>query len=647
MTPVSPTLRRLAALNGIQASFVDAPGHRRHASAEVLKAALQALGTACATPREQFEALRAGRLELWQRVLEPVQVAPADAAVHLTLRLPETNIETLRWEIDVEQGLHHEWSCSVSDLQCRGAAQVEGRRYGRFEVQTPWRLPMGYHRLRVSGARWDATCLLLVMDQRVPALPRSLGLFAPVYALHGPDTLGSGDLGDLGALLDWAAHLGANVVATLPLLSTFLDNPFDPSPYAPVSKLFWNELYLDPTDLAEFRSSAIAQSLWSNLQQARSWPAGQVAYRQAMAAHRQVLEAAIDQADEQELAMRLASFAARKPLALEYAKFRAAREVGASHGRNHEGTDRPDARRVRYHLYVQHALGEQLSALANRPCGLYLDVPIGVHRQGFDTFHYPELFAMDASVGAPPDRFNREGQNWGFPPLRPQRLRAAGYDYWREVLREHMRFARALRMDHVMGLRRLYLIPRGFDAKEGVYVRYPQRELSAVLTIEACRHGTAIFGEDLGVVPRPVRQQMAQHGIGRVYALAFEMGANGSPNPVPEEAVAALGTHDVEPFAAWCRHHPKDRRALARVLGSDPEPAQLLVAALRYLAKSKAALTLIDLADLWLERRPHNVPGTPSERNWRCKLAKSMPEMLGPDGPSELLRQLVDERRSI
>ena len=185
--------------------------------------------------------------------------------------------------------------------------------------------------------------------------------------------------------------------------------------------------------------------------------------------------------------------------------------------------------------------------------GLYLDLPLGVHRFGYDVWHERGIFATDVSCGAPPDSFFPGGQDWGFPPLQPEKSRAQGYRYVRAYLRQHLQQAGVLRIDHVMGLHRLFWIPKGRDTSQGVYVRYPAEELYAILSIESQRNKVCIIGEDLGIVPSYVRPAMVRHGIQRMHVLQYALPTQPDRQlqRVPAHSVASVNTHDMAPFAAF------------------------------------------------------------------------------------------------
>jgi 4-alpha-glucanotransferase len=315
---------------------------------------------------------------------------------------------------------------------------------------------------------------------------------------------------------------------------------------------------------------------------------------------------------------------------------------------------------------------------------LYADLPIGVHPDGFDPLWAPGAFVPGAHGGAPPDLFFAGGQDWAFPPLHPERMRQDGYHYFIGVLRRAFRHADYLRVDHIMGLQRLYWIPEGFDARHGAYVSYRAEELHAVVALEAYRAGAVVVGEDLGTVPDGVRSRMAEDRMLRSWVLQFESSGADPLPPAPSGVLASWGTHDLPRFVAHFSGHdigereregqlsPTDaaaertgraywRAALLRALGmaddaddtndaDDPdEQGEIAARALRgcllHLASSAADLVLVDLEDLWGEREPQNRPGTGTGAdNWRRRGTHTLSEAEHDTGTIDFLRTLTQVR---
>jgi 4-alpha-glucanotransferase len=321
-----------------------------------------------------------------------------------------------------------------------------------------------------------------------------------------------------------------------------------------------------------------------------------------------------------------------------------------------------DAARVDSHVVGQWAMQKQLEALAEGPVHLYLDLPVGVNTDAYEVWRWRQLFLMDLSAGAPPDALFLGGQNWGLPPLSPYALRKDRYRYFIQCVRHHMSVAGMLRIDHVMGLFRLYCVPMGRPATDGVYIRYPWEELMAIITLESNRTRCSVAGEDLGTVPEVVRPAMAKHGLYRLHVgqWSFPWEAGQRPEASPAEAVASLNTHDTPTYAGWWRgadiddkrdlglidddqqkHEHVDRErqktALLAFAGAKlegdllTEVEQTMVAVTSDLAVGPAEIVLVALDDLVLDPVPHNVPGTVDQRpNWQRRV-QGWQESLDPE----------------
>ena len=495
-------------------------------------------------------------------------------------------------------------------------------------ARLPRDLPIGRHLLRSDGGRAPRRAVLVAPPRtRDAGAAPDLGVFLPLYALAGPTGTDLGDLADLERLGAGLAAIapGPLAIALLPLLAT---RPESPSPYSPVSRRFWNELHLDLTALPGGPDALADAGRAARIATRRA--DRHVDWAAVAADVHGVLDAVVDA-----LGDRLDAETAGDALLHRYARFRAA----------------GDRRAERRHLAGQWAMRIQLdratTALAAREQTLVLDLPVGAAGDGFDVGDNPDQFLAGWSVGAPPDPLFAGGQAWGFPPPLPSAAGADGHRLFAESLATLARFAGVVRIDHVMALQRLWWIPPGAPATEGVYVRYPTDELVAVVAIESHRHGAVIVGEDLGTVSASVRARMRRSGMLGMHEeqFAIDAAADAGLTEIPAEVVAGLNTHDMPTFAGFCRgadvHDHADlglhdragadaalaRRgvavaAYAALLGARPELRPLLAAALRRVGASAARVVSVSLEDLWLEPEPQNVPGTASERaNWTRRLA--------------------------
>jgi 4-alpha-glucanotransferase len=672
MASPTPTLDDLAKSNGVQTSYYDDRGKHITASADALLAVLRALGAPLERPADAGDALRARKQDVWRRVVEPVHVAPDGRTGDLPLRLPAAlSAATLDCHLLLENGEMKEWTAPAATLPVTEAAEVSGINYRIHRMPVP-AVPVGYHWLTVRAGTTEGKCLLLAAPTRAwgPVEPlKTWGGFLPLYAVRSERDWGAGDFADLDNLTRYVQGLGGGLVGTLPLLAAFLEEPFEPSPYSPASRLFWNEFYLAVDRIPELeRCPAARQFLASDnfrcerdaLRATRF-----VDYPRVMALKRRVLSE-LAKAFFQEPGGRQAAFRqylAANPRAEDYAAFRAAVERHRKSWWNwprpaREGTLKPadsDEAARRYHLYVQWQADEQLRGLsegarADGP-GLYLDLPLGVNPDSYDLWRERTSFATGISAGAPPDVFFTKGQDWGFPPLHPENVRADGYRYLRDFLHHHMKYSGVLRIDHLMGLHRLYWVPEQLGPRQGVYVRYPAEELYAIYSLESNRHRTVLVGEDLGTVPDYVRPAMATHNVHRLYVAQYEAQPEPDrafPQP-PAGAIASLNTHDMPTFTAfWTGADIQDRREMGLLddeavrreggrraairanmirrlresgwLGRDEDYQAVLRASLQYMANSDAQVVLANLEDLWAATEPQNRPGTWQEKpNWRLK----------------------------
>src|SRR2546426_2791854 len=504
-------LFQLARLYGIQTSYLDMTKQRREADPEAVLLVLRAMGTGVEKFADVTEGLARRKEELRKRAVEPVMVA---------------------WE-------------------------------GKLGSQ---KFEFGYHRVEFQGRE---VFVISAPAKAYLCSQKKWGIFAPIYALHSRRNPSAGDLTDFEHLMDWMNQLGGSLAATLPLLGAFLDEPFEPSPYSPATRLFWNEFYIDVERVPEFPGA---------------WPSKRplktklVDYRGVMNFKRGILEELSRQFFSEPSSQRLNAFrkfVEENTQVENYAEFRAVtdrqrkgwtswpatlRNAKLSRGNYDESTKN-------YHLYAQWIIQEQLERLANkartRGQVLYLDLPLGLHPDSYDVWRYRKFFVPHVTGGAPPDPVFTKGQNWGFPPMNPEAMRLNHYEYIIALLRNHFRFAGLIRIDHVMGLHRLYWIPEGLSGDKGVYVEYPADELYAILCLESHRYKAGIVGENLGTVPPEVNRALTKHNVRQMYVAQYEiMGDPDRPKlrPVPARSVASLNTHDMPPFEAFLKGHDIDER---------------------------------------------------------------------------------------
>jgi 4-alpha-glucanotransferase len=475
-------------------------------------------------------------------------------------------------------------------------------------IELPDELAFGCHALQFDSDRGPGETIVVAAPASMPRHDRFAGtggLFAPTYALWERDEpLPS--YAHLHRLARIAKANGLAVMSTLPLYATFLDDPFDPSPYAPVSRLHWNEVYLDDAGLPP----------------ASLPPAGDIIDWRALAERRrrQLIEAAssLDPTRQAELT----AFAAAHPDVGAYARYRATRDAGG------------DMVVEQSHLLAQYLADQQLAAIRDDPdaAALALDLPIGSHPDGYEVWADSSMFAPQMSVGAPPDSFFSDGQNWGFPPPMPAAMHASGHRLWRRLIERVGRHADILRIDHAMAVHRLWWVPDGFSATQGVYVQYPRDEILAVIAASAAAADVTIVGEDLGTVPTEVSEAFERWDMLGMYEEQFHLDDDPLPH-IPARTVAGIRTHDMEPIAELVATTDTAdyRRRLGTAHGSeiadrwDDVVEQMLVR----LSWSDAYLVVADLDDLVGERRPHNLPGRVGPELWSRRLDVPTSDTLG------------------
>jgi 4-alpha-glucanotransferase len=584
----SEPLRQRAAELGAEVSYWDVAGQLHHVPETTLRAAVDVL---------EADAAAGGSRQLDPVIVGPPARVPVGSLTDLELTLADrTTIE-----LEPEHGT----------------------------VALPPDVPVGCHRLAGSGPGGDEVATLVVSPRTMPSDPGLAGgvaVFVPTYALWEVNApLPS--FGQLGALVARAPRIGIDVVMTLPLYAGFFDEPFDPSPYAPVSRLHWNELYINDPSLPAAPVPVKGELLdWRGLARRRRG--------QLLDLCRDLdpyLETAVDR------------FVAERPDVAAFARYRTEHPDPGDAGR-------PGELVRRSHEVAQYLAHRELAAVEGPGRAvLGLDLPIGSHPEGFETWAHPDLFAPGMSVGAPPDEFFAEGQDWGFPPQLPGAARRSGHELWRRLVARAGEHASLLRIDHVMGVHRLWWIPAGAGARDGVYVRYPREELLAVIAAQAATTNTTIVGENLGTVPDEVTEAMERwHMLGMFEEqfLLYDQ-QDGDLEAIPARSVAGIRTHDMPAFAAAFagdatgevyRYQRRLEAALGRHIGE--RAADVLDGALERLAASDAYLVVADLDDLVGETAPHNVPGQVLETTWRRRLRRPASEILAGDDVRRRLKLL-------
>ncbi|WP_291868633.1 4-alpha-glucanotransferase [Bradyrhizobium sp.] len=612
---------------GIQTEYIDGQGHRHVTDAAALQTILDALPVR--TPYrflDQAVVVRLGQSS--QTLLKSAAMVP------------------VRWKI-------------VAGAQVIADGEARDR-----TLVWPGELPVGSYRLHLTDASGFAEqAPLIVAPQRAFGgdFDRCWLLAVQLYGVRSARNWGIGDFTDLEGLIELAASLGADGVGLNPLHTLFDDRPGDCSPYSPNSRLFLNPLYIDieklPGFQPEFESNAAVAQLrvgdvvdYAGVAELK-WRALRFAF-DAFTANPEAGPKRDFERFRAERAPLLSRFACFEVLRHKFGKpwwewpepWRQPDAANCASLR--QG---PDAAEIDFVEFVQWAADLQLQACKEltvrlgMKVGLYLDVAVGVQSDGFDAWNEQSAISRHLSVGAPPDALNTAGQNWGLAGFNAAGLELQSFEPFREMLRASMRHAGAIRLDHVLGLKRLYLVPHGFAADNGVYVQMPFEALLAATAQESIRHRCVVIGEDLGTVPEGFRERMAEWGIWSYQVMMFERDDRGSFRGIDHyvaNALVTFSTHDLSTYAGW---RSFSDLKLKRSIGIDPGESDDarwhalnmlgdvlrhhaidshdLYAVAGFLARTRSRLLAISLEDLLGVIDQPNIPGTVNEHpNWRQRL---------------------------
>jgi 4-alpha-glucanotransferase len=700
MTELAPSLVELARRFGIATEYDDWTGRRVLVSEATLVAVLAALGVTGGTEQERNAALTAQLRSYWARRMPATIVG-------------RTGVQTRFW-VHVTHGHPAEVWLQLEDGTMRGALQqvdnftppfdLDGRWVGEATFVVPADLPLGYHRVHLrSGDAETSTGLIVTPDWL--GLPEQLGarrawgLAVQLYSVRSRQSWGIGDLTDLTDLAVWSASRhGADYLLVNPLHAAGFSGPtnrMEPSPYLPTSRRFVNPLYLRVEavpEFAELTKRSRVRRLRSDVQR-HAAKLDAIDRDSAWAAKRAALKLLHAEPRSAGRELAYSAFRDREGRALDdFASWCAlAEEYGGDWHRWPESLQHPDAAGVAgfvernsdtvdFHRWLQWQLDEQLASAqsqairAGMALGIMADLAVGVHPNGADAWALQAVMARGVKAGAPPDEFNQLGQDWSQPPWRPDRLDEQEYRPFRALIQAVLRHAGGVRIDHIIGLFRLWWIPDGAPPTQGTYVRYDHEAMIGIVALEAHRAGALVVGEDLGTVEPWVRDYLLLRGVLGTSILWFELDRDGTGGPLPasrwrEYCLSSVTTHDLPPTAGYLvGDHvllreslglltrpvevelESDRAELAgwmaelRRVGllddGEDDPDQIVLALYRYLGRTPSRLLGVALTDAVGDHRTQNQPGTTDEYpNWRVPLT-------GPDGRQVMLEDVFTDRRA-
>ncbi|WP_165954141.1 4-alpha-glucanotransferase [Seongchinamella unica] len=693
-------LEKLLYLTGVSTEYTDYHGNRRAVPGEDRLQALREMGYDPDDPASVNRAVFELDAAPWLQWLRPFYIVDQDQPVIHLHSHPQRRAEKLFWEVDTEYGTQVEGSCVPAELPETGEYHIDDCRYSAHALALGELAP-GYHQLRISNGSRQETAELIVSPRHCQDIPegdgqRLWGISCQLYTLRSQRNWGVGDFSDLLQLIELAAARGADLVGLNPLHAALSDEKYAASPYAPSDRRFLNPLYIDPqrmADMDELRTlgrDPLTPDREARCAGLRDLPL--VDYDAVNALKYEVFELLYAHFGATHLE-------AGTPRGRQFQRFLHEQGADLEAFSAFEAVHNRHARRYadspHFFAYLQWQAQAQLAdchthALAmGMRIGLMRDLAVGSVPPGCEVQGAPELFVSNATIGAPPDPFADQGQDWGLPALNPVTLRQQQFGHFISLLRSNMSAAGALRIDHAMALSRLWWCLPGSEPGStggGLYVYYPRDEMLALLRLESRRNACMVIGEDLGVVPQEFREQMHN---GRIYGnrvLYFDEYLDGrlvEPGEKQPDALFMVTNHDVPTLADWwsaddlrrrrqlglivnddalqtqlegrCRHR---ERLLEWLAGCSLLPAgragdgidrafdmELCEALHRAAARGASRLVLLQLEDLQLLREPVNIPGTDREYpNWRRKQQLDTSEVFADPAVQGLLDAVNEER---
>ena len=675
-------LRRIADANGVATGFWDWYGNWVGVSASTLLKVLGALGLPLdesSTVEDVHEAMRLTEEREWRRTLPPTIVARQGGGYMFPVHVPDGSWVNVQWVL--EDG--RKGACDQVDRYVAPRV-IDGELVGRATFDVPHWLPLGWHRLvaTVEGGHVESATLIIVPNTlSLPLLESSRrvwGVNAQLYSTRSASSWGIGDASDLADLAAVCADKGADFLLINPVHASQPVSPLENSPYLPVSRRWLNPIYIRPESIEEYASlpqasrAAIEQLRDETRQFAtredlidrdRSWEAKRKALEAIFAVprsyHRQSqLDCFIERGGSE-----LSNYALWCALVEREGTIELPEDLARSSAPRVELERLELAERVDFYQWCQWVVAEQLEHAQHvarevgMEIGIMADLAVGVHPYGSEKWSRPELFASGMSVGAPPDVYSQQGQNWSQPPWSPRSLADSGYLPLRDMVRAALANAGAVRIDHILGMFRLWWIPDGRAATEGTYVYYDHEAMMGVILLEAQRAGAVVIGEDLGVVEPWVRDYLRERGVLGTSVVWFEKEGSGwplRPEHYRDRALAAVNIHDLPPTLGYIRGiqttlrsqlglltddietvRAGDRLELEQVGvrlheygcidGAEPSERETVEGLYRYVAKTPSKLVVASLVDAVGDVRPQNMPGTGADQypNWCVPLCDS------------------------
>ncbi len=725
MQGVDKLINELSDLCGVIPEYWDICGKKHVTTLETKKALLNAMRIKTDSEEDLLHEINKRKWKQWQNIIESVYVfsvneQPIKIPVFVPVREGKEKKMRLSWTIESEDGQRDEFTISGENISFSKQQWINGERYIKIYLQDKIHRQCGYYEIYVeceylgnvsSNLNLKQGKSRVILTPDVCYIPPELsrgktwGLSVNLYSIRSFRNWGIGDFTDLKEIVRWTADLKAGFVGINPLHALQNTRPFGISPYSPVSRLYKNFIYLDIEHIPDVSESEGAQAIVKSApfkkEVERLRNKKQIDYEKIAILKKEILRHAFNSFYEKhylqdtQRAKDFKKYISEEGSSLEsFSLFMALWEhmMKAYHAytwqqwfeyyRNPNSNTVKEFKRLHekeilFNSYIQWLIDEQLKEI-NRltkelgmVVGLYNDLAIGSVKGGSDVWNYQDIVG-EADVGAPPDDFSPDGQNWGFPPLIPEKLKETGYELFIQILRKNMKYSGALRIDHAPGLFRLFWIPYGMSPKEGAYIKYPSEDLLRIIALESIRNKTMIIAEDLGTVAENVRETLGKFQMLSYKLFYFERNYPEpsflKPERYPEMALCAVTTHDLPTlYGYWKYQDIKVRKKLGKYLdislfkrhmeerkrdkkliitalksvGILPDgflserkkvpqmTPELCLAIYQYLAMTPCKLLLVSLDDILGTLNQQNMPGTvDSYPNWVQKIALRIEEII-------------------
>ncbi len=722
-------VEKLAALCGLASEFVNSTGHSVTINTEYKIPMLTAMGMDIRTDRKIEKAIELQIQHEWSDLLPAVRVIHQGRPLVVPLNVPETRLNnTFRGELVLENKKTFAMEVKADSLEQLNRKALKSKDIVQLKLQLPDDIPSGYHQLTLRNRSLEGHCQLIVVPETCHE-PEALiegkkiwGSSIQLYSVRSDNNWGIGDFSDLKYLGIEFANQGADIIGLNPIHSLYPSNPWHCSPYSPSSRCFINPLYLDVTVIPDFIECPKINQMISEtdfqhrLRNVRE--ANYVEYEQVASLKYSILEVIFHHFSENHIKQKtdrskaFDRYRRKKGESLElHATYEALFEYYKNEDSNNWGWPcwpeeyrqpgssevksfrRKFKHRIHYFMFLQWQSEIQLESAhqatkdSGMLVGIYRDLAVGVDRGGADVWSHSEYYCQEASVGAPPDTVAPQGQNWGLPPFNPQVLKEHAYAPFIEMLQANMTHCGALRIDHVMGLLRLWWCPTDKTADYGVYVNYPMEDLLGIIKLESQRHQCLIFGEDLGTVPAEIEAALPEAHCysNEVVLFSREQDRFLNPENYKSSALTCISNHDIPTLRAWwncndldlrqqlgiydnhksqqekeARH--EDKKALLKTLqdmdelpwGVNPDDIntmgysrELLERIHYYLAKTASKIISIQLEDILEMDSPVNIPGTSDEYpNWRRRLNRSTHSLINDESYKMFLKNITLTRKA-